>query len=181
MTDKEIKELYKQSYCSKEAGLLSAAADGIRKIIPHSGLIGKAIKGGAKQTTDALVHAPSNSITKLWNFGWRDVKPGSKVWQFIKNHPWPFATAAGAAGAFGTYAGAKSYIDYKQRSHPLYGIGEFIKNNPGLTAAIAGGLITSPLWLPPVINSITGRNNTEGNGMNMGAATNRFRMGYYPG
>lgn len=154
MTDKEIKELYKQTYCSKEAGWAGSLFKPLRNLgskawhwmHPNGIGVGKATK---------------------WVGG-----------QMLK-HP---ILGLGALGAAGFY-GHKAYNDYKQAqlaSNPLYKFSEWAKENPELLALGVGGVLTAPFWLPPTIRAITGQDDDR-NGMRYGPATNRYQMGYYPG
>lgn len=94
-----------------------------------------------------------------------------RSWDFIKRHPY----ASGAVGTVGlgggaTYLGSK-YVQAKKEAHPLYGISQFISQNPKMALILLGGALSAPLWLPPVIGAMTGR---RGGGQG-------YQMGYYPG
>lgn len=164
MTNEEITALYKQAYCAKEAGLLSWGKKLVDPVI--------------KWATPKL-HMPGNFFTNVMKKGRGDLNLPKHAWNFAKKHPIIGIGAAGAGGWYG-YNQLSNYYDTKKKEHPLYKIGEWVKENPGLVTALAAGAITSPLWLPPTLNYFLGNKN-QGEGMQLGAARDRYQMGYYPG
>lgn len=152
-------KIYLDTYCSKEAGIGTAIGAGLARL-PN------------------LLSIPGRLITKLHSRFVNYPNPAKWALKLALKSPIVGLTAIGAPLALGGY-GAKKYIDYKKDNNPVYKLKKWIEENPWQAAAVAGGLITSPLWLPPAVEFAT--NGFSRDGKRYGASKNNYQMGYYPG
>lgn len=185
MTDAEIRKLYTQCYCSKEAGALGSL---ITKGIPYIIKGGKAIPQVYRQINTKLLNLWKNLGKKRGVSGNSQTPPTpntppqpntpptpntppvpntpsapntppktpNKIVDFAKKHP-VLTTAGVVAGSTLGAAGYKT-LSAQADSNGWERIKRYINENPEKVALIAGGLLTAPFWMPPLVNAFSGTN-----------------------
>lgn len=152
MDNTTLVALYKDAYCSKEALDLSK-----------------------------IFSIPGQWITKQYGKLYQPWGIGKVIkGAYAKSPALRWGTGIAAAGGLGYY-GYNTYQTAKKNSVP-YKLQKWIKDNPWVAGSLAAGLLTSPLWLPPLASAlIHGSAEKQGVNVNAGSNKNNFQMGYYPG